>query len=152
MRERYSGTVLYAAGTNWLDVPFWDAVDMIGVDAYLQLSRVPTTDVPTLQRAWEAVQDEGVALSLRYGKPILFTEAGYTSQRGTTTDPSNWAISNTVSQAEQAAGYQALLTTFTGKPWWAGVHWWIWETSPTPVDFSPKGKEAEQVIRQWWGS
>lgn len=156
VRASYDGVVLYAAGRDWATVPFWDALDMIGVDAYLPLSDTPTADVATLQRGWSSVIDRLAALSAQYGHPILFTEAGYTSQRGTVTDPSNWRISTVPDQAEQAAAYQALLTTFSGKPWWAGVFWWVWITPPDtiaePLDFSPRGKMAETVLRQWWSS
>ena len=150
VRERYSGTLVYSAGTNWRTIPFWDAVDVIGIDVYTPLSSTPTTDVQALQNTWETFLDEGTALALQYGKQILFTEAGFTSLRGTTTDPANWTISNIPDQTEQAAGYQSLLATFMGQPWFAGVHWWMWENNPTATDFSPKGKEAEQVLRQWW--
>lgn len=156
VRAEYDGVLTYAAGRDWTSVPFWDAVDVIGVDAYLPLAEQPTTDVAALQRGWESVLDDVAALCARYGRKILFTEAGYTSQRGTVTDPSNWRISRTPDEAEQAAGYRALLTTFGGQPWWEGVHWWVWITPPDteaePLDFSPKGKAAEEVIRQSWST
>jgi hypothetical protein len=154
VRAQYHGPVVYAAGRDWRSVPFWDAVDVIGIDAYPRLSDTPTSDVSVLRRAWEAYVEEGAALSARYGRKILFTEAGFTSQQGTTTDPSNWRISRTPSEAEQAAGYEALLATFSDKPWWAGVFWWEWAVPPfseaEPLDYSPRGKAAESVIRRWW--
>jgi hypothetical protein len=156
VRSQYRGTVVYAAGRDWLRVPFWDAVDLIGVDAYPPLSNASTTDVSVLQRSWESYLDEAAALSAQYGRKILFTEAGFTSQQGTTTDPSNWMISKTPNEAEQAAGYQALLATFSDQPWWAGVYWWVWTNLPgneaEPLDFSPRGKTAEWVIRRWWAT
>jgi len=156
VRAQYHGPVVYAAGRDWRDVPFWDAVDVIGIDAYPRLSNTSTTDVSVLRSAWEAYVDEGAALSARYGRKILFTEAGFTSQQGTTTDPSNWRISRTPNEAEQAAGYEALLATFSDKPWWAGVFWWEWAVPPfseaEPLDYSPRGKAAESVIRRWWAA
>jgi hypothetical protein len=156
VRTQYHGPVVYAAGRDWLSVSFWDAVDVIGIDAYPPLSDVSTTDVLALQRAWESYLDEGVALATKYGHKILFTEAGFTSQQGTTTDPSNWRISKTPNEAEQAAAYEALLATFSDKPWWAGVYWWLWAVPPyseaEPLDYSPRGKSAESVIRRWWAT
>ena len=154
VRARYNGVLTYAAGRDWASVPFWDAVDVIGIDAYLPLSATPTADVSALERGWATVLNQVEALSSEYGRKVVFTEAGYTSQRGTVTDPSNWRISRTPDQGEQAAGYQALLATFTNKPWFGGVYWWVWITPPDtdaePLDFSPRGKAAEAVIRQWW--
>ena len=154
VRARYHGIVLYAAGREWTRVPFWDAVDMIGLDAYVPLSATSTTDVTALQAAMEPYLEVMAALSARYGLPIMFTEAGFTSQTGTTTNPASWQISTVVNQAEQAAAYQALLSKFSGQPWWGGVFWWVWITPPDtkaePLDYSPQGKAAENVIRQWW--
>ncbi|MHA0289049.1 glycoside hydrolase family 113 [Mycobacterium sp. C3-094] len=156
VRARYDGVVLYAAGRDWETVPFWDALDMIGIDAYLPLSDAPTSDVTALEHSWSSVIGRLAALAAQYGRQILFTEAGYTSQRGTVTDPSNWRISTEPDQAEQASAYEALLTAFSGQPWWAGVFWWVWITPPDtvaePLDFSPRGKTAESVVRQRWSS
>lgn len=156
VRDVYDGVVLYAAGRDYQTVAFWDTLDLIGIDAYLSLGPVPTRDVQALQRSWQPAVQQLQAMSARYGLGVVFTEAGYTSQRGTITDPSNWRVATTVDEAEQAAAYRALLTTFSGQPWWRGVFWWVWITppftQPEPLDFSPKAKEAEAVIRQWWAA
>jgi hypothetical protein len=156
VRDRYDGAITYAAGRDWERVPFWDAVDLIGIDSYLPLGAAPTDDVQALRRGWEPVLSVAAALAAKHDRRILFTEAGYTSQRGTITDPSNWRISTTPDQAEQAAGYEALLAALNDQPWWAGVYWWVWITPPDteaePLDFSPRGKAAEAVIRRWWAT
>ena len=47
VRARYHGTVLYAAEPGEASrVPFWDALDMIGIDAYFPLSAAATTTCP----------------------------------------------------------------------------------------------------------
>ena len=156
VRARYDGTVLYAAEPGEAArVPFWDALDMIGIDAYFPLSTAPTTDVSALQRAWEPIRAEMAAGSARYGRKILFTEAGYTSQEGTTTRPNDWMLGTPPNESEQAAAYQALLATFSDEPWWEGVYWWVWNALPDDgsdhaTNYSPRGKAAERVIRDWW--
>ncbi|WP_460359176.1 glycoside hydrolase family 113 [Mycobacterium sp. ZZG] len=156
VRERYGGQLTYASSTDWERVPFWDALDLIGLDVYAPLSATPTTDVQALQQAVESFTPRIAALSAKYNRRILFTEAGYTSQQGTATDPSSWRISKIPAQAEQAAAYQALLAAASGQPFWAGVFWWVWATPPhteaEPLDFSPRGKEADGVIRRWWAT
>ena len=105
VRAQYHGTVLYAADPDeYARVPFWDAVDMIGIDAYWPLSKASTTDVHVLQRSWESIRAELAALSAKYDRKILFTEAGYTSQEGTTTDPSDWTLSKTPNQDRTGRG------------------------------------------------
>ncbi len=156
VRARYQGTVLYAANFNEYDqVAFWDALDLIGIDAYWSLSRQPTTDATALEQAWQPIRADLAAFAARTHRQILFTEAGYTSAHGTTTRPYSWTISQTPDQAEQAAAYQALLTSFDKQPWWTGVFWWVWDVLPDKggshaLDFSPRGKDAESVVRKWW--
>ncbi len=156
VRARYNGTVLYAAEPDEATrVPFWDAVDLIGIDAYIPLSAGPTTDVAALQQAWQPILAQMAEGSARYGRKVLFTEAGYTSQQGTTTQPNNWRLGTPPDEAEQAAAYQALLATFSDQPWWEGVYWWVWNALPDDgsdhaTNYSPRGKAAERVIRDWW--
>jgi hypothetical protein len=155
VRAEYSGPLVYAANYDeYSQVAFWDAVDLIGVDAYWPLSQQPTVDVSQLERAWRPIRSELAAFSAKAGRRILFTEAGYTSQRGAMTTPYSWTVSQLPAPAEQAAGYQALLTSFSEQAWWAGVFWWAWTVPSTDEDpalgYSPHGKAAERVVRRWW--
>jgi len=156
VRGRYRGPLLYAANFDeYRQVAFWDAVDLVGIDAYWKLSDRPTTDVEALRRAWEPIARDQAALASRTGRRVLFTEAGYTSRRGSTTAPWDWAAGAAPDQAEQAAAYQALLAGLSDRPWWAGVFWWCWDVPPAPpttdpLGYSPHRKAAEAVIRRWW--
>jgi glycosyl hydrolase family 113 len=156
VRARYQGTLVYAANFNeYVDVSFWDSLDLIGIDAYWSLSQRPTSDAAVLERAWQPIRADLAAFAAANHRRILFTEAGYTSERGTTTLPYSWTISQTPDQAEQAAAYQALLASFDKQPWWAGVFWWVWDVLPNEggnhtLDFSPGGKLADNVVRRWW--
>ncbi len=156
VRARYKGTLVYAANFNeYAAVPFWDALDLIGIDAYWSLSQQPTRDAAVLEQAWQPIRAELAAFAAKNHRRILFTEAGYTSAHGTTTLPWSWKISRTPDQAEQAAAYQALLTSFDKQQWWAGVFWWVWDVLPDEgsdhtLDFTPRGKLAENVVRSWW--
>jgi glycosyl hydrolase family 113 len=155
VRERYRGTLLYAANFDeYQRVAFWDAVDLIGIDAYWKVSDRPTTDVDVLRQAWRPIVRDLSALASRTGRRVLFTEAGYTSRRGSTTAPWDWTLRTTPDEAEQAAAYQALLAGLRDQPWWAGVFWWCWDVPPAtatdPLGYSPHGKAAEAVVRRWW--
>ena len=156
VRLRYHGRLLYAANFDeYRQVGFWHAVDLIGIDAYFKLSDRPTTDVDGLRRAWAPIVRELADLAARTGRSVLFTEAGYTSRRGSTTAPWDWTTGSTPDQAEQAAAYQALLAGLSDQPWWAGVFWWCWDVPPEqtatdPLGYSPHGKAAEAVVRRWW--
>ncbi|MFI9718806.1 glycoside hydrolase family 113 [Streptomyces sp. NPDC052396] len=157
VRAHYRGTLTYAANYDeYRKVPFWPELDLIGVDAYWPLGDKATTDVGQLREAWQPIAGELAAFSARQQRKILFTEAGYVSQRGATTEPYSWTVSKRNGDAEQAAAYEALLATFDGKPWWAGVCWWMWDDwpdageTPRKLAYTPHGKPAEQVLRNWW--
>jgi hypothetical protein len=157
VRDHYDGPLTYAANYDEYEkIPFWKELDLIGIDAYWPLSDRATEDAGQLRRAWEPISGKLAAFARRHDRRILFTEAGYVSQRGTTTAPYSWDISRRSGNAEQAAAYRALLDTFTGRQWWAGVSWWMWDDWPdsgeTPkrLAYTPRGKPAEQVLRDSW--
>ncbi len=147
----YSGKLIYAA--SWRGAPqgatspefenitWWDAVDMIGVDAYFPLSQ-NNADLSTsqLQNAWEGQVPCGdkdlnicpgdivarlSAVSAKYGRPLVFTAAGYGSTPGANSGPPIPPSANLANRddSEQLSDMQALLETFNGQPWWAGVFW-----------------------------
>lgn len=158
VRSVYSGPVLYAA--NWDEyqrVEFWDALDAIGIDAYFPLADLPTTDVSTLMEAWGPIVEELAAWSKEQNRPVVFTEAGYTSQEGTVTHPHEAWWTAILSEEEQVAAYTALLTTFEGQPWFAGTHWWMWfdyegDEFAKSMGHTPQGKLAEDVLREAWAT
>ncbi|QLE71628.1 hypothetical protein FGW37_08450 [Streptomyces rectiverticillatus] len=157
VRARYRGPLTYAANYDeYRTVPFWDDLDVIGIDAYWPLADRPTADAARLRDAWKPITQELAAFSARHHRRILFTEAGYVSQRGATTAPYSWTVSKSAGEDEQAAAYAALLTALDGKPWWAGVCWWMWDDWPdsgeTPrrLAYTPHGKPAEDVLRRRW--
>jgi hypothetical protein len=156
VKAQYRGPLVYAANSDeYTNVSFWDQLNFIGVDAYFPLSTTPTTDVATLEAAWAPIRDDLAKFAASTGRPILFTEAGYPSQVGAAVEPWNNSQSTTPAQDEQAAAYQALLATFSGQPWWAGVFWWSWWTDRgvyDPLDYPVQGKLAESLLRNWWAS
>lgn len=158
VRGRYDGPLTYAANYDeYRGIRFWKDLDVIGIDAYWPLSDRPTQDTARLRRAWRPIRAELAAFSREQGRRVLFTEAGYVSQRGATTAPYSWTVSGTAAPDEQAAAYRALLESFTGRDWWAGVCWWMWDDwpdsgeTPARLAYTPHGKPAEAVLREKWG-
>jgi hypothetical protein len=159
VRDHYDGPLTYAANYDeYRRIRFWKELDLIGIDAYWPLSGKPTEDTARLRRAWQPISEELAAFARRHDRRILFTEAGYVSQRGATTAPYAWDLSDRTGDAEQAAAYRALLETFTGRDWWAGVCWWMWDDwpdsaeTPAKLAYTPHGKPAERVLRETWGA
>lgn len=160
VRRRYGGTLVYAANYfEYRDVSFWDAVNLVGVDGYWPLADKPTTDVAQLRRALIPIRDDLGRFAQRTGKQILLTEVGFASQVGAATQPWSDSLSGQPGQHEQAAAYQAVLDTFPGAGWWAGLFFWTWTTAhartlavPSTLDHSARWKAAADVARAAWGT
>jgi hypothetical protein len=163
VRARYSGTIAY--GANWDHVgavPFWDAVDVVGVSAYFPLTDVASPSVAQLQAAWHEPTaaaarghrwfSELAEVAGRTHRPVLFTEAGYRSIAHAARMPGDGAVQDAADEGAQAAAYQALLATFENQSWWAGTLWWGWDSTAATdtASFNPRGKAAEGLLTRWW--
>ncbi|MGB2600347.1 MAG: discoidin domain-containing protein [Candidatus Omnitrophota bacterium] len=152
VEEVYDGYLTYSANwTEYEEVPFWDRMDFIGIDAYFPLAGDNEPTLEDLRLAWEAQADKiekwlnekGLT-----GKGILLTEIGYPSANGAARQP--WvAISNVEDQQEQADCLQATFDVLVKRPWFKGYY--IWQYFPqdrwSPLGFTVKGKKAEEVLK-----
>lgn len=158
LRGVYHGPLTYAA--NWDEaerVPFWSALDFIGIDAYAPIAKKSGAAEPELCLAWNALARSLEALSKRTGKRVILTELGYRATRDAAMAPATWPESDPNPQfdgAEQASCFRAAFSTLWGKRWLAGVYVWKWFTDSRdengPTDFSPADKPAESVIGQFY--
>jgi len=99
VRRHYHGPLGYAANFDqYREVGFWDALDVLGVNAYFQLRRhlipdaAPDDLYPLLIEGWRRVLGELRAFRERQGLtdlPVVFTELGYTDRANSTLEP--WA-------------------------------------------------------------
>ncbi len=159
IRGVYGGKLTYAANwDNMEQVPFWDALDFIGVDAYFPLSTAQTPALETLLHAWTKPKAQLQALSERHGKPILFTEYGYLSVDGCA--GKHWELEArrsalTYNAQAQANAYEALYRSFWAEPWFRGGFAWKWFLTEGAGgegdrDYTPQGKPALDHMRHWY--
>lgn len=158
IRDRFSGTLIYAA--NWggeeVGLRWWDAVDLIGVDAYYPLTHETDPTVPELEDGWATPIEDLADLSAAWDDmPIVFTEVGYRSVDGTNMHPWDWVEDYPLDLQEQADCYQAVFLALWDEPWFGGMYIWDWSADPaaggpTDKDFTPFGKPAEDVLRTWY--
>ncbi len=156
VRRVYHGPVTYAA--NWHDdferVPFWDALDYVGVQAYFPLGGARTPEA--LRQAWQPHLRRLAAVARRAGRPVLFTEMGYRSVGYAAAEPWRWPARGETAPADealQAALYRAFFDAVWPQPWLAGVFVWKFhplDERPRPLDFTPQGKKAEGVLQEGW--
>jgi len=154
VKDVYKGRLIYSANwTEYEDVPFWDLMDFVGIDAYFPLTDSLNPTGVELQVAWSAVADSiGNWLTEKgLAKGVIFTELGYASSDGTNKQP--WAtLSNPEDQKEQADCLDAALSVLSKRPWFKGMY--LWQYFPqdrwSPLGFPVKGKLAEDVLKKWY--
>jgi hypothetical protein len=160
VRSRFAGELTFAA--NWIEgaraVKFWDALDAIGIDAYMPLvTDDPDPSVARLAWAWK---DRGYVaqleeLSRRHRRPVLFTELGYPSRLSTAAAPWDWSTAGgDIAQGPQARAYAAAFEVFAGRPWFDGIYWWDWSAQGWNAEVGDgshrfAGKKAEAVVHAW---
>lgn len=155
VRAVYPGPLTYAANhDSYGMVPFWDVLDVVGIDAYFPLAEEPTDDVAQLTESWENIAAEIEELATSLGRRVILTEVGYPSQEGAVTRPFDPAVSSTESVDEQDAALRAMMGALDDEPWFAGFHWWMWFEERTPEEqalgYTPKGKPAGETLRERW--
>ena len=136
-------------------MPFWDALDFIGVSAYFELAGRSSPTREELVAAWQPVKSRLARLAERWERPVVFTELGYRSVDFAGQYP--WKADDTtpVNLELQADAYAAFFETVWREPWMGGVYWWNWFSFPDDGgydddDYTPRNKPAEAVLRQYY--
>ena len=110
-RSKFSGRLTYSAndgseqGINW-----WNSVDVIGIDAYYQLTTNNNATLSDLKSAWAARGDSigSWRVASWSSMPVMFTEVGYRSTVGSNTRPWDYSANYGLDLQEQANCYEAL--------------------------------------------
>lgn len=162
VRDAYGGKLTYAANWNleFEQVPFWDALDFIGIQGYFPLTDRERPTVDDLKRGWTPWVEAIEKVQRRVGKPVIFTEIGYKSTVDGAIRPWEWPQRDMASRVDlrtQANGYRAFFEVFWGRDWLAGVYFWKWYPARDgsgvgrEFGFTPQGKPAEKILTSWYG-
>jgi hypothetical protein len=155
IRSVYKGKLTYAANFHqeYELVKFWDALDYIGVQAYFSLTQNKDHSLSDLKKGWEAPLVSIERVHKKFGRPVLFTEIGYRSDKKAGIEPWAWPQENSgaeVSDECQANCYRAFFEAVWGKSWLAGAYFWKWYPHGphrmAALDFTPQGKPAEKIV------
>lgn len=158
IRSVYKGPLTYGANFDEVfDVPFWDALDWIGVSGYFPLVDAKTPDRASLVRAWQPIAQKLEALSRKTKRPVLFTEIGYRSCDGAAWR--QWEIPRDapLNLDAQRNAYEAFFETMWPRAWVIGAYPWKWYSYPnhssaTNNDYEIEHKPAADVIRRAYTS
>lgn len=168
VRAEFGGAVTYSANwyDEWQEVPFWDALDYIGVGAYFELGPVegvtrrgedgrllhPVVDVVS---RWQPHAMALAALTVRVERPVLFTEIGYTGYADTVEKPWEWAGKQSagvpIDHHRQAQAYAGLFAAFGAVDWMHGMFLWTFYTDTANVEdweYTVQGRPSEAVVHR----
>jgi hypothetical protein len=161
VRRVYPGKITYAANWDGVErVPFWDAVDVLGVQAYFPLSEEPlgaqTLATAQLEASWDRHLAQLEALSKTHGDlPVLFTEIGYNRSPHAAWEPWSYHVEdNPRTRALRVQLMETALRRAQEAPFVSGLFWWKWMPgrSAGRSNFSMRDAEARDVLQRHWAT
>lgn len=128
------GTLSYAANHDeYKDVPFWNQLDEIGIDAYFSLASqsqakgVGNPSVSVIETNWKGLFNSLKKFSNHYEKPVVISEWGVVPFDLTTYQPWNWNPSLTSDPEEQINAYKATIDAVISQgDWLREIQFWHW--------------------------
>jgi len=155
VRGVFSGELVYAA--SWDEarkVPFWDALDIVGVNFYAPVATRSNAHRFEILREWQPWLERLQILHKLTNRDVLLTEIGYRSVDGAGMHPYDFDSQAATDLDEQADLYWAALQAVGDKPWIRGVLWWNWFANGTGNqelnDYTPRAKPAESELTNAW--
>ncbi len=158
VRGKTKAHLTYAA--NWSEytqVKFWDALDVIGLQAYWPISEAAAPDDGDLRGGWDKVLKELRALHTQWGKPLVFTELGYNCSLGAASRPWEYRGASREDH-ERALELQTRCTRVAlevlgrEREWLRGAFLWKWFVGESRGEnFLVDTPELRGVLRDVWG-
>lgn len=152
VRKVYNGPLTYAAHESEADLPFWDDLDFIGINAYFRIGKNNEPTEAEMKERWLHYAGGLADLSKKWKKPIVFTEVGFASVDGAAKAPFRWPTErDKTDYEEQAAAYRTLFAVAPNWEWFGGMFIWKYKiTVPTnnaaERHYVFQDKPAEKVI------
>jgi hypothetical protein len=156
VREVYHGRLTYSS--NWdhyTQVKFWDHLDMIGMNSYWKFGDKGTNEDPTVEQIktrWSEIQKDLLPWVQRQGKPLMFLEIGWFSQKNVAYEPWDYTKDEPVDVELQRKLYEGFFESWWGNPDLGGFSVWEWtpgDGGPKDTGYTPENKPAERVLRDW---
>jgi hypothetical protein len=159
VRKAFRGRLGYSA--NWdhyLQVGFWDDLDIVGMTTYHDLGDGETPSVDELERNWEPIKKAILEWQEKVKRPILFTEVGWPNQVTCAKYP--WDYYRSADKPDpvaQANCFEAFFRTWANENNVAGYLVWEWRSYPGQVtdprkdtSYVPCDKPAMDVISRYF--
>lgn len=156
VRKVFHGRLTYSA--NWdhyRSVPFWDQLDLIGMNSYWKFGDEKKNPNPTVEQIvsrWREIQSDLLPWVQQQGKPLLFLEIGWFSQKNVAYEPWDYTRDQPIDLELQRKLYEGFFQAWWDNPYLGGFSVWEWtpgDGGPDDKGYTPENKPAEKVLRQW---
>lgn len=134
VRRETGAPLTYAA--NWPDyesIPFWDALDVIGIQAYWPVADRPLDRVEPILSGWRARMQALREYARAQDRRVVFTELGYNRSFDAVLRPWEYDTDGPEAEPVQEAALRAALRAVEEEPSVVGVFLWKWFPEPHPV-------------------
>jgi len=156
VRKIFKGPISY--GANWSDyqrIPFWDALDAIGIQAYFPLSDKKNPTEKDIRSGWEKRVQELRAFSIKHNRNIVFTELGYNQSYLAASQPWDYRVDDDGARPLQEMCWRIAFEAIESEPRIVGSLLWKW--FPLPRPFSRNFRLATEnimpiIANAWDGS
>jgi hypothetical protein len=156
VRKVFHGRLTYSS--NWdhyRQVPFWDQLDMIGMNSYWKFGEKHSNESPSVDhiiQRWHEIQSDLLPWVKKQGKPLLFLEIGWFSQKNVAYEPWDYTREQPIDLELQRKLYEGFFRAWWDNPQLGGFSVWDWppgDGGPEDNGYTPENKPAEKVLREW---
>ena len=156
IRAVYHGKLTYAANwDNYKHVPFWDALDMIGIQAYFPLAQGENPTKTEISAGWDVIMSALQAYSTRINKKVLFTEIGYDLSEKAASEPWIPQRSDKAAARQLQESCLELALQKTGdQSFISGLFLWKWfpeiKRRHHHEDYNLQRPEIKDLLKKMW--
>ena len=154
VRKVFKAQLTYSANWDHFEaVGFWDAVDVVGITAYQELSKSGGPAEGLLVRGWRPFQERLGEWARVNKRGYIFTEVGYPSNTHAAARPWDHGSRSAPDLALQLRCYRAMFRVWHSEERLEGLYIWNWFGVGGGQDpgYTPRGKPARFVIERWYG-
>jgi hypothetical protein len=153
VRRQTSAPLTYSANWDGFEaVPFWDALDAIGIQAYFPLTDEADTGEESIRRGWERWMGRLRAAAAEHNRAIVFTELGYSRSYLAPARPWDYRTDGAGASQIQETCMRLALEAIESEPSVVGAFLWKWFPGPRPAgrNFQLATPGMKRVIREAW--
>jgi len=155
VRNLTNAPITYAANWNGYEkIKFWDALDVIGIQAYFPISNIPgMVDQDQLREAWKERLEELNTFARKWNKHLVFTELGYDISENAAYEP--WKPGRRSVNAEilQERCLNTALEAIEQDDMVIGAFIWKWFAgNHRGENFLASAPNVRKIIESYWAS